>query len=103
MDLLTIGRRRLAWGERTYVMGILNLTPDSFSGDGLLGSEETAAQAALEQARRFLAAGAEFLDVGGESTRPGAAPVEAAEEIRRVVPAIRAIVSEFPEALISID
>jgi dihydropteroate synthase len=103
MDAMSIGRHTLAWGERTYVMGILNLTPDSFSGDGLLVGEEAAAQAALEQARRFLAAGVDILDVGGESTRPGASPVDAAEEIRRVIPAIRAIIAEFPQAIISID
>jgi dihydropteroate synthase len=84
-------------------MGILNLTPDSFSGDGLLVPGGTAAENALAQARRFLGAGADILDIGGESTRPGAAPVEAAEELRRVIPAILAILAEFPEALISID
>ena len=57
----------------------------------------------VSQARRFLAAGADILDVGGESTRPGSQPVDAAEELRRVIPAIRAILAEIPEALISID
>src|SRR5512143_2437513 len=103
MDSLTIGGHKLTWGERTFVMGVLNLTPDSFSGDGLLASEEAAAGAALEQARRFLGVGADILDVGGESTRPGASPVDTAEELRRVIPAIRLIHTEFPEALISID
>jgi dihydropteroate synthase len=103
MQPITIGQHTLAWGERTFVMGILNLTPDSFSGDGLVNSEASAAQNALEQARRFLAAGADILDVGGESTRPGASPVDAAEELRRVIPAIQAIRLEFPEAPISID
>jgi dihydropteroate synthase len=99
---LTVAGRTLTWGRRTYVMGILNLTPDSFSGDGLLSGAETAA-AALEQARRFLAEGADILDVGGESTRPGSQPVSAEEEIERVVPAIRAIAAEFPQALLSVD
>jgi len=99
---LTVAGRTLPWGRRTYVMGILNLTPDSFSGDGLLSGAETAA-AALEQARRFLAEGADILDVGGESTRPGSQPVSAEEEIERVVPAIRAIAAEFPQALLSVD
>jgi dihydropteroate synthase len=113
---LIIGNHTLMWGEHTYVMGILNLTPDSFSGDGLLSSASLShlppfptemggdtEGGALGQARRFLAAGAEILDIGGESTRPGSQPVEAEEEIRRVLPTIRTIVAEFPEALISID
>jgi dihydropteroate synthase len=104
---LTIGNRTLTWGECTYVMGILNLTPDSFSGDGLLPSPLTPlAQAdapGVREARRFLNAGAEILDIGGESTRPGSQPVDAEEELRRVLPTIRAIAAEFPKALISID
>jgi dihydropteroate synthase len=105
MHPLTVGSRTLNWGECTFVMGILNLTPDSFSGDGLLTS--TLAPLPLEvgvrEARRFLAAGADILDIGGESTRPGSRPVDAGEELRRVIPAIRAIVAELPEALLSID
>lgn len=97
---LSIGKHTFTWGARTYVMGILNVTPDSFSGDGLLSQKPSAA---LEQARRFLAAGADILDVGGESTRPGAQPVAEDEELQRVLPVIHAILSEFPEALISID
>ena len=101
-----IGKHTQRWGAHTYVMGILNLTPDSFSGDGLLASARLSClqeKGALEQARRFLAAGAEILDIGGESTRPGSQPVEAEEEIRRVLPAIRGCMAEFPDALISID
>ncbi len=85
------------WGERTYVMGILNVTPDSFSGDGVLisgqptGGQSLFVEAALVQARSFAASGADILDVGGESTRPGARPVEAAEEQRRVEPVIGAL------------
>ena len=104
MKSLTIGNRTLTWGGRTCVMGILNLTPDSFSGDGLLASSRITQEAgALEQARRFHAAGADILDVGGESTRPGSQPVDAREELRRVIPTIRLIAAEFPDALISID
>jgi len=103
MTSLTIGKRTLIWGERTYVMGILNLTPDSFSGDGLLAFEEVAPASALDRARAFLAAGADILDVGGESTRPGSAPVDAPEELRRVIPSIQGIAAEFPDVLISID
>jgi dihydropteroate synthase len=101
MRSLTIGSHTLAWGERTYVMGILNLTPDSFSGDGLLAGSP--APDVLEQAGKFLAAGADILDIGGESTRPGSQPVQAGEELQRVLPAIREIAAAFPEALISID
>lgn len=99
---LTIGARTFLWGTRTYVMGILNLTPDSFSGDGLLANEAWLVRA-LEQAQRFLTAGADILDVGGESTRPGAQAVSAEEEMRRILPVIRAIATEFPDAIISVD
>jgi dihydropteroate synthase len=75
------------WGARTYVMGIINVTPDSFSGDGLAGD----VSAAVAQARAFVAAGADLLDVGGESTRPGHEPVDEVTELARVVPAVRAI------------
>jgi dihydropteroate synthase len=90
------------WGKKTYVMGILNLTPDSFSGDGLLQSEDIV-QAALEQAGRFVAAGAELLDLGGESTRPGSQAVSAAEEVERVLPALRAVRAAHPDIILSID
>jgi dihydropteroate synthase len=111
MSSLTIGSHTLAWGERTYVMGILNITPDSFSGDGLLlppappgtASMGTDLETAVEVARGFLAAGADILDVGGESTRPGSQPVDAWTEKQRVLPVIRAIAASFPDALISID
>lgn len=83
-------------------MGILNVTPDSFSGDGIIAKGD-AIQIALEQAKEFLANGADILDVGGESTRPGSQPVDAEEEMERVIPVIEAIVKEFPDALISID
>lgn len=89
----------LEWGAKTFVMGILNVTPDSFHA----GSRLTDAKAALAAARAMLEAGADILDVGGESSRPGAAPVPAAEELNRVLPAIRAIRSELPGAIISID
>ncbi|NPA93461.1 MAG: dihydropteroate synthase [Chloroflexi bacterium] len=91
-----------AWGNRTYIMGILNVTPDSFSGDGLL-TQDDAVQAALAQARRFVAEGADILDIGGESTRPGASPVSAEEEISRVVPVIRALAEALPNTLLSVD
>ena len=72
-----IGPATFDWGARTYVMGIVNVTPDSFSGDGLLPSADPIG-AAVEPARRMVAEGADLLDIGGESTRPGHEPVDAA-------------------------
>jgi dihydropteroate synthase len=91
LPALDLGGAQLAWGARTYVMGIINVTPDSFSADGLAQPDANLAAAALAQARRQAAEGADLLDVGGESTRPGARPVGLEEELRRVVPAIQAI------------
>ena len=102
MKSLKIGKHTFDWGTRTYLMGILNVTPDSFSGDGLMGKGD-AVEAALEQARRYVSAGAAILDVGGESTRPGSEPVGVEDERRRVLPIIKALAREIPEALISID
>ena len=101
-DFLQVGNHIFNWGSRTYVMGILNVTPDSFSGDGIIAKGD-AVQLAVEQARDFLANGADILDVGGESTRPGSQPVNADDEMERVLPVIEAIAKEFPDALISID
>lgn len=91
---LTIRNHQFRWGERTYVMGILNVTPDSFSGDGL-ARESDLIDAALGQARQFADAGVDILDVGGESTRPGADAVDTDEERRRVVPVIQALRAEL--------
>ena len=115
----TIGGRRFAWGARTYVMGIVNVTPDSFSGDGLLAdrtpieratapvadaaSVADATAVALEVAGRMIAEGADLIDVGGESTRPGHEIVDADEEARRVVPVVAAIRAAHPAVPISID
>jgi dihydropteroate synthase len=130
---LTAGGRTLEWGKRTYVMGILNVTPDSFSGDGLIQPPISPAQSAphpgpvvftdtlpspfqgegpgvrvglvasaLTQARSFVAAGADIIDVGGESTRPGASALGVEEELERVIPVIRALAVEL-DVLISID
>jgi dihydropteroate synthase len=93
---LELGGHTLEWGTRTYVMGIINVTPDSFSADGLARPGADPAAAALEQARRFADEGADLLDVGGESTRPGAQPVAREEELRRVVPAVRALAEHVP-------
>ena len=86
-DLTVAHGERLVWGRRTYVMGIINVTPDSFSGDGL-GSD---IGSIVEQALRFEAAEADFLDVGAESTRPSSAPISAEEELARLIPALEAI------------
>jgi len=100
-----IGRRRFEWGARTFVMGIVNVTPDSFSGDGLLtaDSDGDPVAAAVGQARRMAEEGADILDVGGESTRPGHAPVTAEQELARVVPVVAAIRAALPDTPISID
>ena len=105
MKSLTINKQKLDWGSRTYLMGILNITPDSFSGDGLYSASKVkdAASKGLELARFFIGSGADILDVGGESTRPGSQPVGEAEEMRRVIPVIKSIATEFPRAIISID
>jgi dihydropteroate synthase len=101
-----IGPRTFAWGERTYVMGILNITPDSFSGDGLFGAAGASvdpAEAAVAQARRMVDEGADILDVGGESTRPGHEEVDVEAERHRVVPVIAALRSALPDLPISVD
>lgn len=100
---LQVGGRTFQWGTRTYVMGILNITPDSFSGDGLLGKHgDDAFESAIQQAAGYVAAGVDILDVGGESTRPGAKPVSQEEELERVIPIIRAIVERF-DTPVSVD
>lgn len=91
------GNTEFRWGERTYVMGIINVSPDSFSGDGFADPA-----AAVAQAHRFVSEGADILDIGGESTRPGASPISVDEEIRRVVPVIERLASEVPVPL-SVD
>lgn len=99
-----IGGRRFAWGERTYVMGILNVTPDSFSGDGLLAAGDADPVArAVATARAMVAAGADLLDVGGESTRPGHEEVSVADERDRVIPVVTAIHEAVPDVPISVD
>jgi len=99
---LMIRSREFRWGTRTYVMGILNATPDSFSGDGVLARGERWLDAAVAQGLRFVEEGADILDVGGESTRPGAQPVSEEEELARVIPVIRAL-REHTDVPISVD
>ena len=93
-----IGNKEFHWGERTYIMGILNVTPDSFSGDGLDGRPEVA----IARAKEMVAQGADILDIGGESTRPGAAFVSVEEELRRVIPVLKEVTKEI-SIPISID
>ncbi|GAC1419922.1 MAG: hypothetical protein NVSMB5_12140 [Candidatus Velthaea sp.] len=90
--------RELRWGERTYIMGIVNVSPDSFSGDGL---GDTAAAAARAFAQRD--AGADIIDIGAESTRPGHRPIDAATEIERLVPAIERVRAADASAIVSVD
>jgi dihydropteroate synthase len=90
---------RQAIGARTLVMGVLNTTPDSFYDGGRYASLE----AALARAEQMLAEGADILDIGGESTRPGAEPVPEDEELRRTLPVIEAIATRYPNAVLSID
>jgi dihydropteroate synthase len=105
---ININQHQLVWGSRTYIMGILNLTPDSFSGDGLLtkdvgsGDYQLDMDSILQKARDFIEDGADILDVGGESTRPGAAPVDSDDEMQRVIPVISKLSAEF-DVILSID
>jgi len=87
---LQLRGRRFAWGERTFVMAVVNITPDSFSGDGTNGD----LAAAVSLARQAESEGADLLDVGAESSRPGATELDPAEEIRRLLPSLRAIRGE---------
>ena len=123
---LRIGPALFEWGSRTYVMGILNITPDSFSGDGLLaapgvgGGDRAGAAAgpgvaagsdphpdpvalALTIGRRMVDEGADLLDVGGESSRPGHEVVAERDELARVVPVVRALRSALPDTPLSVD
>jgi dihydropteroate synthase len=102
---LTIGPRTLTWDARTYIMGVINVSPESFSGDGV-----TDIASAVAQAQRFAEEGADILDIGGQSTRPGAVKSEAGfdeltpeDEIARVVPVLRAIRAALPGMPLSID
>ncbi len=86
-DLTVANGERISWGRRTYAMGVINVTPDSFSGDGL-GCD---VRAAVEQALRFEGEGADFLDIGAESTRPGHQRINETEELARLLPSLEAV------------
>jgi dihydropteroate synthase len=96
--VLLVRGREFRWGDRTYVMAIINVTPDSFSGDGVPDASDATARG-VKQWRQ----GADILDVGGESTRPGHEPVSDSLEVERIVPVIRALRAQLPDAPISVD
>jgi len=91
------GKTTFYWGERTYAMGIVNVSPDSFSGDGL-----DSVDAAVAQAQRFVTEGVDILDVGGESTRPGSSPISVDEELQRVIPVLERLIGKVKVPL-SVD
>jgi dihydropteroate synthase len=95
---LRVRGRVLPWGARTYLMGIVNVSPDSFSGDGNPDPAAAAAHAAAA-----LADGADIIDVGAESTRPGSRPIDEATELGRLLPALAAIRAAAPQAIVSVD
>jgi dihydropteroate synthase len=96
---IKVAGRAIRLGERTLLMGVLNVTPDSFSDGGLYLAPERAIQRGLELVRQ----GADWIDVGGESTRPGSRPISAEEELRRVLPVIRGLRRKLRSVPISID
>ena len=101
---MRIGSHVFTWGERTYLMGVVNVTPDSFSGDGLLTQDGVSGvEAAVRQARAMVDEGADLIDVGGESTRPGHQRISVEEEIARAIPVVREIRAALPDVPISID
>lgn len=91
------GRSVFYWGKRTYVMGVINVSPDSFSGDGLADVE-----GAVARAERLASEGADIIDIGGESTRPGSTPLSPDEELRRVIPIVEKLAHEISVPL-SVD
>ena len=97
---MTIRGRVFAWGSRTYLMGIINVTPDSFSGDGIVTQGPGAA---VDLGRKMCLDGADILDVGGESSRPGHPEVPVEEELERVIPVVRALREALPDTPLSID
>ncbi len=90
--------RELRWGERTYVMGVVNITPDSFSGDGMPEPREAGARAIAQ-----FELGADIIDLGAESTRPGYIAVDAETEMRRLIPVVDRVRARLPNAILSID
>ena len=85
------GSSTFHWGERTYIMGVVNVSPDSFSGDGIADVEQ-----AITKGKQLVSEGADIVDVGGESTRPGSNPISIDEELRRVIPVVEKLANEVP-------
>ena len=97
------GQKKICkWGERTYIMGVINLTPDSFSGDGLLAEKNTEKKV-LEQAQYFVNNGVDIIDIGAESSRPGSEPLDTGAELERLLPSLQAILKADLDAIVSID
>lgn len=94
--------KQLEWGKRTYIMGIINITPDSFSGDGTLLQQDPLAQA-IELAVQFIQDGADILDLGAESSRPGSKSIPASIEVERILPVLKGIKKAGIKTLISVD
>lgn len=106
IPVTTIGPLRAVWGSRTYIMAVANITPDSFSGDGLIspgGSPSDLLDRVEQRARDAVRDGADLLDLGAESTRPGHTEISAAEEIGRLVPAIERLRRVLPTLALSVD
>ena len=101
-ETLEMDRPLINWGLRSYTMGIINLTPDSFSGDGLINGQNVITSA-LRQCDAFLENGADILDLGAESTRPGYEKVSPETEIMRLMPVLKEIRRRFPKTLLSVD
>ena len=91
------GKSIFYWGKRTYVMGVINVSPDSFSGDGLADAE-----GAVAKAKRIASEGADIIDIGGESTRPGSNPISIDEELQRVIPIVEKLAQDISVPL-SVD
>jgi dihydropteroate synthase len=98
MQALHVRGRSFEWGSRTYVMGIVNVTPDSFSGDGRADAQSAVAHG-VAQAQ----AGSDIVDIGAESTRPGHAPVDEETERARLIPVVRGLRQALPDAVLSVD
>ncbi len=94
---LRVRNKRCVWGERTFVMGIVNVTPDSFSGDGLLSTEQ-----AVDRALNMVRSGADIIDIGAESTRPGHSTITVEEELQRLLPVLAAV-RQRTDSIISVD
>ena len=101
-ETVDLSRPLISWGLRSYTMGIVNLTPDSFSGDGLMNGQNVIT-GALRRCEAFLENGADILDFGAESTRPGFEEVEDQTEILRLMPVLKEVRRHFPKALLSVD